>query len=164
MKSFSRLRKSLSEELVGLIAIVGLLIAFGSIIGCSLIGRQVIENPKIEFHNVDVRDMTASGATVVFGVQIENPNPFELKVDSVRYDVDIGGKKLSSGRLAEGAKVAANSKTIVAIPVPVRYVDVFSSLLDFMGKGVSTFRVRGDATMGLISVPFDHAGELKFKK
>lgn len=145
-------------------AAFALVLTLALALGCSSLGRKLIETPKVELAKVDVRDTKADGATVVFGVRVENPNAFALKVDSLRYDVEIGGKNFSSGKIDKPAEVAAKDKTIVELPVAVRYADVFSSLLDLVKKGTSTYRLKGDASFGLLTVPFDEKGEFKLNQ
>lgn len=135
----------------------------GYLTGCSFIGKKLIEKPKVQLQRVDVRDVGATGATVVFGVQVENPNSTALKVDSLRYDVEIGGKPFSSGRLPQGAEVPANGKVSLDIPVPVRYTDVFASLVGLLADGTSTYRLKGEAVFGLFTIPFEKSGEFKLR-
>lgn len=141
-------------------AIVGLSSFFS---GCTYVAKKIVEPPTVALDRVTVKDVGASGATVVFGVAVDNPNPFMIRVDQLKYDVDIGGKPISTGKLEHAAEVGGRSKAIVDIPVPVKYSEVFSSLFDFVSKGTSTYRVRGEASFGVLSVPFDKSGDLKLK-
>lgn len=150
------MKKIISLSLVSIACAAGL--------GCSAIGKRLVEQPKVALDRVNVRDVGGSGATVVFGVRVDNPNPFALKVDALRYEVEIGGKPLSTGQLDQAAEVAGNGNTVVEIPIAVKYSDVFSSLTSFLSNGSSTYRIKGDATFGLFTIPFDQSGDLKLKK
>ena len=130
--------------------------------GCSFIAKKVIEKPKVDLASVNLRDAHATGATVVFGVKVENPNSFALRVDSLKYDVEIGGKAFSSGKLEKPAEVGGKGTAVIDVPVPVRYADVFASLLEFVQKGTSSYRVKGTAAFGVLEIPFDEKGDLKF--
>ena len=134
--------------------------AIVGVLGCSIFAKKIIEDPKVELDNVSVTDVGLTGATVIFGVKVSNPNSFALKVDSVKYDVEIAGKQIGSSTLPDGAKVEGKSTTIIPIPVPVKYKDVFSSMLDLMGHGSTKYRLRGLAKLGPLSLPFDHTGDL----
>lgn len=135
-----------------------------SVVACSTIAEKVIEKPAVALKSVQVTDASSKGATLVFGVQVENPNSFALKVDALQYDVEIGGKLVSSGQLESAAHVPANERAVVEIPVPVQFADLFSSALSFLQSGASQYRVKGSARFGLLSVPFDRSGELSFTK
>lgn len=139
-------------------------VAFVALTGCSLIGKQLVEKPKVALSSVNVKDVGVNGATVVFGVEVDNPNSIALTVDAVRYEVEIGGKPLTAGSLEKAASVPAKDKAIVPIPVTVKYSDVFSSLMGFLDEGKSQYRVKGEAKFGFFTIPFDQTGELKLKK
>lgn len=133
-------------------------------ISCSTVAEKIVEKPKVSLDKVDVTDVGVTGAIVLFNVRVANPNNFALKVDSVKYDVEIGGNRLGGGRLDKGAKVDAKSEAVIQIPVPVKYTEAFSSVMSFITEGKSKYRIRGDAAIGPLTVPFDKTGDLKFEK
>jgi LEA14-like dessication related protein len=131
---------------------------------CSFFLKQVVEKPKVEFEHVDLKDVNGNGATVLVGLKIENPNSFSLHVDSVRYTLEIKGKPLTSATIDKPVEVPGKGSAVVEIPVPVKFADLFSSVLDFLQSGATQYRVSGDAKVGSFSIPFDQKGELKLKK
>lgn len=146
----------------GLVLVVGLMAALAVISSCQTIGQAIVEKPKVALDHVGLKDMTMEGATILFGVKVENPNSFALKVDSLRYAVEVGGKPFGSGQIEKPTEVAGHGKAVVEIPIPVKYADVFASLIDFVQNKSSTYRVKGEATFGVLNIPFDEKGELKF--
>jgi len=146
------------------IAAVGLILCVIAI-QCASISRAVITKPKVELHRVAMKDVTTSGATLIFSVQVENPNPFALKVDSVRYEVEIDGKPLGRGELEKPAEVAGNDKAIVDIPLPVLYKDLFERLADMLlvlqQKKTSQYHLKGEVKFGVLSVPIDSSGQIQ---
>lgn len=134
-------------------------------IQCASISRAVITKPRVELRSVAVKDLSTSGATLVFSVQVENPNPFALKVDSVRYEVEIDGKPLGHGEIPQPTEVAAGDKGIVDIPLPVQYKDLFARLADMLQvlqqKKSSHYHLKGEAKFGVLSVPLDSSGEIQ---
>jgi LEA14-like dessication related protein len=146
--------------------ILAVAVTFAAIVAfsaCSMIAKRVIEKPNVKLARVDLRDVNAAGATVVFVVEVDNPNPFALKVDSVRYNIEIGGKPLSTGHIDSISEVPAKSTGLVEVPIPVRFADLFSSVLDFLQNGTSKYHIKGEASVGILSVPFDESGELNIK-
>ena len=132
--------------------------------GCATVAEKVIEKPKVALDKVGVRDVDGKGATLVFAVKVDNPNPFGIKVDALKYDIEIGGKLLSSGKLDQEADVAAKSISIVNIPIPVKFSDIYSSAMDLISNKSSTYRVRGAANVGLFEIPFDEKGDFKIRQ
>jgi LEA14-like dessication related protein len=132
--------------------------------GCAAFTKAVLREPTVALKAVNVRDINASGATLLFGVEVENPNPVDLKVDALRYDIDVGGKALSSGRLEHPATVPAHGKALVEIPAPIKYSDVFNSLVGFIRAGGSTYRIKGEADFAVFTIPFEREGTFKLSK
>lgn len=143
--------------------VVGLLVAIllVSISQCTTIGEKLVEKPHVELKQVSVSEVNTSGATLGFFIEVENPNPFALKVDSLRYEIEIEAKPLGRGELAQPAEVAAKGKTTVEIKLPVLYKDLFARLLDFIQKKNCHYHLKGEAKFGLLTVPVDAVGEFK---
>jgi LEA14-like dessication related protein len=130
---------------------------------CTELAKKVIQEPKVTLAHVGIKDIGVNGATLLVGVQVDNPNPFNLRVDSLKYDVELGGKLLTSSELPGAAEVAGHGTQVIEIPVPVKFQDLFSSALDFLAKSSSSYRIKGEARFGLLAVPFDKTGDLKLK-
>jgi LEA14-like dessication related protein len=141
------------------------MVVFGlSVTGCSTIAEQFMEKPKVVLQQVNLREVTISGATVVFQVMVDNPNAFGINLSRLNYHVEIGGRAISSGALDQGLKIEANQQSLVELPVPVRYSDIFSSAFEALRGGSSSYRVKGSASFGQFTVPFDEVGDIKFKR
>lgn len=121
---------------------------------------KILEKPRISLRSLKVMEPNASGATLVFGVLVENPNGIALHVDELIYDLEVAGRQLSSGKLAEGASVPAKNTAVVEIPVSVRYADLFTSLIQLLDEAKSPYRIKGSARVGPFQIPFDQAGEV----
>ncbi len=143
--------------------LVLLLTSFIFLNSCTALVKKIIQEPRVTLAHVGVKDVGMNGATLLVGVQVENPNPFNLRVDALRYDVEIGGKLLSSSELLGAADVPGHGIQVVEIPVPVKFQDLFASALDFFSTSSSHYRIKGEARFGLLKVPFDQAGDLKVR-
>ncbi len=130
---------------------------------CSTIAEKIIQEPKVALQGVKLHDMTVSGGTLLIGVEVENPNPFALRLDGLTYELEVGGKPLSKGELKDTASVGAKSKAVVEIPVPVKFQDLYASAMDLVTKKSSAYHVKGEARFGLITLPFDRIGEMKLR-
>lgn len=125
---------------------------------------KLTEKPRVHLDSLQIQSPTREGATLVFGVMVENPNPVAIEVDEVTYELEIAGRALSSGRLENGARVPAKDKAIVSIPVAVKYSDLFESLLQLLKNPTSPYRIKGAARIGPFAIPFDQTGEVKLPK
>jgi LEA14-like dessication related protein len=148
-------KKLAAFVLCGLMSVLG---------GCSSLVKTVLKEPKVALQSVAVADVRSDGASILFGVEVENPNAVDIKVDALRYEVEIAGKAFTTGKLVNPAQVPAHGKSVVEIPISLKYSDVFSSLLGFLQTGVSTYRVKGEAEFALFTIPFDRSGEINLKE
>ncbi len=131
-------------------------------VGCASITK--VKEPKVSLASLKIQDPDSNGATLVFGVQVENPNNVPLEVDEVIYDLEVSGKSLTSGKLDKGARVGALATEVIDVPISVKYTDLFNSLLQLFKDQKSPYRIKGSAKMGFFNIPFDKSGELKFEK
>jgi LEA14-like dessication related protein len=131
---------------------------------CSSIASKVIEKPTVRLASVGIKDANPQGVTVVFGVEVDNPNSFALKIDALRYAAEIGGRPFSSGALTDLKEVPGKGKAVVDLDVAVKYSDLFTSVLDFVSNGTTKYHVKGDASFGILTIPFEQSGDLKLKQ
>lgn len=133
----------------------------GFLTQCASLSRAVITEPRIQMEGVAVTEVNSQGAKLVFSIRVENPNRFRLKVDSVRYDVEINGKTISHGQIDEPTEVPSNAHSVVEIPLPVLYRDLFDSIANLFRTRSSRYHLKGEARFGVLSVPIDASGEIK---
>lgn len=131
--------------------------------GCSSIAKSLIKEPKVSLAHISVQKVSLQGATLGVGVAVENPNPFNLRVDALKYKLEVGGKSITESELPDIAEVRAHETQVIEIPVPVKFQDLYNSVLDFMQKTTSNYHITGEARFGLLKIPFDHTGDLKLR-
>lgn len=132
-------------------------------LGCSSVMQAVLSEPKVTFGSIAVRDANNEGAVVVVGLNVENPNRVGLQVDELNYVLEMGGRQVAASKLEKPAQIEARATTKVEIPIPFRYDQVFSSVLDLLAKGTAGYKIKGEARIGLFKLPFDQSGELKLR-
>jgi LEA14-like dessication related protein len=138
----------------------GFILAMSS---CSLFVEHVVEKPDVNLRDVQVRDATVSGGTIVFDFNVHNPNPFQLQVDEVQYKIELAGKPFGAGQLKEPALIPGHRDGVVSVTLPFKYSDLFSSVLWFIAQTKSQYRIYGEARLGVIRIPFDQKGEFKIR-
>lgn len=157
-------RKSPRKSAPGLpILIIALFSSLMIGIRCTSIGRRLLTEPKVSFASVGLKDINQDGATILFGIQIENPNPVELSVDDLKYDVELGGKAISSSRIEKAVSVPPHGKKTVELPVPVKFSDLIQSLADLLGNGTTSYHLKGEARVAIFTLPFDQTGKIKIR-
>lgn len=135
---------------------------FPALVGCaSLTGIK--EEPKAEIKEVYAKDSSFLATTLVFVVNVQNPNAQEIKIDGIDYKVFVSGEQLSSAKVEDKIVVPAHKDVDVEIPLPLEY----ASLLNHLGKAVLAgelmYRIEGSAKMSLLRIPFAKEGKLQLK-
>lgn len=144
---------------------IGILLAFVScilscVVGCSSFTSNLIP-PIVQLQQIDLGEATLNDATLIFQLAVENPNLVPLKVDKVNYQFLLNGQALTKGILDRGLAVEAHSKTLIPVPIQVKYSDLAHSLRDLLQQGRSPYQLDGTVHLGWIQVPFQQIGELK---
>ena len=134
-----------------------------TISGCALFNTRHMEKPKAELKTVEVKNADGKGALLLFGIEVENPNPFPLKVDSVQYVVELAGRKLAEEKIDTPTEVAAKSTAVVQLPMRLMYADLFTSIGDFLRNDFAAYRLKGSARFGFFNLPFDESGQFKIE-
>ncbi len=140
-----------------------LLVLCFALTGCSLLGKKKIIEPKLKLENVKLASANFEGAQLIFEVQVENPNAFPLELDQVKYDLEFDGENVGTGQVDKGLRVEKNATTVISLPVQVQLKNLLKSVGSLLGKGNTPYRITGKAKLGLISLPFDEMGELRFE-
>jgi LEA14-like dessication related protein len=129
-------------------------------LGCSSIPKNV-QAPDVAVQSLDVDKATLTDATVIVKLAVRNPNSFGLKMDSIKYGLNLEGKPFASGTLNDSAKVAANGETEISVPLRIRYWDLYSRFSDLMKNKGANYNIVGSITSDGHEFPFKHDGEVK---
>lgn len=127
--------------------------------GCRLLGEN-IRRPKVSLESVDVRDPDLVGGTLIFGIKVENPNDYALRVSRLTYDVELGGRPLTTENIDKELEVEGRQAATFRLPVRFRYADLFKTIGGLIEDGATSYRLKGKAQFGPIWVPFDERGKL----
>ena len=138
-------------------------VLWASASGCALAAKQFVEKPTVKLKDVGIKNLTADGATLLFEVSVNNPNPYPINISALSYNVEVDKRAVGAGELENPAQVAANGTSVVPIPVAIKYSDLLSSVTDLFRKKASPYRIKGSARFGLFSLPFEYTGEVKIK-
>lgn len=136
---------------------LALIIAF-SFEGCASLQLQ---SPTVDLINIDLNSPTFNDATLIFNLNVKNPNSVEVKIDQVNYSVNLNNKPFSSGSLKQIVTLPAKGVAKVAVPVPIKYSDLSDSVAGLIQSGSTPYQISGNVKMGLLSIPFNEKGDLK---
>jgi LEA14-like dessication related protein len=75
--------------------------------------------PSVSFAGVSLGSLSTSAAELVVKLRVANPNNFLLRLESLTYELGLGGDALVSAAHDAGVEVFAGSSTVAELPVRV---------------------------------------------
>ncbi len=135
------------------------LLTHGFLMGCASI-ESLTERPEASFEGVQLQEVTLTQASLLFILKIENPNPFNLSIRQVDYNLSVNNTELITGKIDESLKVPAGGHSLIQIPVDLRYLDAFGSLAEMANASQTPYLLQGVVTIGQFRVPFSYEGTL----
>ena len=139
-----------------------LLFAFSSCLGWFL------EKPNFTLTEIAVTHLSPHEVRFLFGIQVQNPNSFDLKIQSMEYMIYLNDRKSAEGRMDQEVKINKFSSTLVQIPLQANLLS-FGNLLGAVLTN-QNLRYKIDAAvvvkagLGRATIPFSKSGEITIKK
>lgn len=119
--------------------------------------------PKVQFKNLDVQQVDWNQAQTEFVFTVENPNPIDVNLASLTYDLDLGGMDFFSGDNPDGMSLKAEGKSQLRIPATVVFADLFELHSSYQAADTMPFSLAGDigfnTPIGEIKIPYKEQGD-----
>jgi LEA14-like dessication related protein len=126
-----------------------------------------LEKPTFTPKEVSITRISSSELNILFGVEVLNPNTFDIKLKALEYAISVHGQEVGKGRLDEEVLITRSSTTLVRVPLQIRFRDLgipFGFAL--AGKDLP-YKIEGvaiiNARLGTATFPFSKVGEIKLK-
>ena len=126
------------------------------------------EKPTFTLKEVVVKRISLGEIDLLFGIEVQNPNSFDLKLRGFEYRAYIEDQEVGSGRLENEVLIAEKSSTRVQVPLQSdlkRIGDLLGLVL--LGKDLR-YKIEGAAViktrLGTSTIPFSKTGEVNLKR
>ncbi|MNK15817.1 Late embryogenesis abundant protein [compost metagenome] len=139
-----------------------ILAMMGGLTGCAGL-NPFTEKPKVQLTDVFIKDTNIAGTTLVFVVNVANPNNKDIDVKEVSYTVFLSGKELTQAKTDKPIHVPANKDADVEIPLPIKYTSILGNLGDVLLAKEVSYRIQGSAKMSFFSIPFSKEGKVELR-
>lgn len=116
--------------------------------GCQTLGRAVFEEPVVNFRNLRVLGLGASGGSLEVELSVVNPNNYSLDAKRFTYRLLVDSTQIAEGELQDLFTVRSGDSTIVTIPVRFSYAGLGQAGNMLLDRGSVDYRVAGDVTVG----------------
>lgn len=149
-----------------LTSVLGLSLTGVAFAACSNLGTlgDALEpyTPKLHFKELSLQGIDFQHVDVDFVFQIDNPNPLNVKLATFSYALGFEGVEFLKGVNDDGVALKARGTSELALPVSVRFEDLFKLVGATSGKDEIAFSLAGDfgfnTPLGVARVPYREEG------
>lgn len=142
------------------------LLAASVLAGCASPG-PVITSPAVRLESVELQKLGLYGQTFLLGFSVHNPNPFELPIGNVRYEIRLDDERFAGGETRAGFVVAPDATTRFSISVKLDLMQSasgFNTLIESGFERTVHYELKGSLGVDLRSarpVPFSESGRVR---
>lgn len=124
----------------------------------------VMETPSIVVSEISLRPRSLTEVNLFLGLDVQNPNRFDLTLRSFEYTVYLNNEKIGSGHLEKEIMIPASATTRVQVPVIARFKDWGKSLKTIVTGEKLPYKIEGKAVIktafGGHDFPFSKEGHI----
>jgi LEA14-like dessication related protein len=127
-----------------------------------------LEKPTFTLKEVAVTRISFTDINFLFGIEVQNPNSFDLTLRALEYTVYFNDREVGRGRLEKEARITKASPTLVQVPLRADFKSLGDPVgLILAGKDLK-YKIEGvavlKAILGTATIPFSKSGEIRIRK
>lgn len=127
-----------------------------------------LEKPTFTLKEVAITRLSLAEIHFRFGIEVQNPNSFDLDLRALEYTVYFNDREVGRGRLDKEVRVAKTSATLVQVPLQTDFKSLGDPLGLVLGGQDLKYKIEGvaivKASLGTTTIPFSKSGDIKIKK
>jgi LEA14-like dessication related protein len=127
-----------------------------------------IEKPSFNLKEVAITRFSLFDVQFLFGVEVQNPNTFDLKLRVLDYTVFFNDQEVGRGKMDQEILIAKSATTLVQVPLQADFKNLGNPLKEIRAGRDLRYKIEGaaivKATLGSATIPFSKSGEIKIKK
>jgi len=127
-----------------------------------------MEKPTFTLKEVAITRFSLLEVQFLFGVEVQNPNTFDLKLRALDYTVYFNDQEVGKGRMDQEILVAKSAATLVQVPLHADFKNLGNPLKEILAGKDLHYKIEGaailKAALGSTTIPFSKSGEIKIKK
>jgi len=127
-----------------------------------------LEQPTFALKEVAITRLSLTEVHFRFGIEVQNPNSFDLDLRALEYTVYFNDREVGRGRLDKEIRIAKTSATLVQVPLQTDFKSLGDPLGLVLGGKDLKYKIEGaaivKASLGTATIPFSKSGNIKIKK
>lgn len=125
------------------------------------------ERPTLKLKEVHVERLSLSDLHLLFGIEVTNPNRFDLTLGSLEYTVFLNDREVGQGRLKKEVALPHSSATLVQVPLRADLQKIGGLWTALLAGPDLKYRIEGTALiqtgLGSSKVPFRKSDSIRLK-
>jgi len=127
----------------------------------------ILEKPSFVLREIIVSPRSLKETNLLLGLEVHNPNRFDLTLTSFEYTVSLNNEEIGNGRLEKELLIPSSSVTRVQAPVVAKFKDLGGSLKAIITGDNLPYKIEGKAdiktALGSLSFPFAKEGDINLR-
>lgn len=119
--------------------------------------------PQVKFQAPTITNITASGATIEFPLQVTNKNGFPIPIDLIAGGLKIAGANVGSIKTQSIGSLTAKGTQTVKLPLTINFASALSAA-NAIRQGRATVAFDGSLKSGSVAMPLKFSQNLNFKR
>lgn len=124
----------------------------------------IMEEPSVQLRRVSLHPRSLTEIHLILELDVQNPNRFDLTIQSLQYKLFLNEREIGSGRLEKEVRIPADSAARVQAPVTAGFKNWNESLRAVIADKDIPYRIEGEANVrtifGSITYPFSRGGKI----
>jgi len=110
-----------------------------------------LKEPAITVNRIVISPHSLTEMTLIIGLEVKNPNRFDLTLKSFEYTVFLNGEEVGTGRLEKELLIPSQAVAQVEAPVAATFKNLGGSLMALITVNDLPYKIAGKAivTMAL---------------
>jgi LEA14-like dessication related protein len=93
-----------------------------------------IAKPEVAITQIGLGPTTGLQQTLNIGLQLDNPNAFDINLGRLRYKLTLAGKSLAGGSYNQPLTLPANDRVSIVVPVEINLLSGIGLMTSIVGK------------------------------
>jgi LEA14-like dessication related protein len=127
-----------------------------------------LKQPTFVLKEVSITRISPLEIHLLFGIEVQNPNLFDMSLLSLEYTVYLNDREAGKGRVDKEVQIAKASSTLVQVPLQTDLKNLGDPLRLFFGGQNLRYKIEGaavvKASLGTATYPFSKSDEIKIRK
>lgn len=120
--------------------------------------KGLVEPPKVQVHKVEMGNISLSGGSATFVLDIQNPNRFSIPLSVIDYGLSLNGVRVAQGEREQRVSIKGGQSQKVEIPLQLSFSNMINMLPGLMRDRRLNYELGGSVHLPWFNIPFQRAG------